>query len=328
MAKSGQQPVDDDLQTVEEFDVENVEPTITQKIDEFIAKQKLQDASITFYLYKYDDPRTGETKSLINKYQECDPPDEDDIGREFGSGRYLLMMTTPRLDNNKTKMRAYRFRVHPRYDQIMKNREQLPAVPAAPAPAVPQVQTVQTGPSFNDMLGIVERMFTMISPILNRPQNENVVDLMNQSYGTMGAIMKKSLMEQFSFMSELSKSLIPGGENMNQIAYTEDDEIEETGGGLLEQLAPLLSQFLPLLLGGGPQAQMVSGLVKQSPQFKEVVKNQAELNRIIEYLDQAEGPEKTDQILQALRVKRVTTAKRKQPTAQPQRQPAAGGKKK
>jgi len=319
MAKSGQ-PADDDLSGVEEIEIEKISPTITQKIDEFIAKQKLQDESITFYLYKYDDPRNGETKSLINKYQDCDAPDEHEIGMDFGSGRYLLMMSVPRQSNGQTLMRAYKFRVHHRYDSMMKSRE-LP-IPAA-QPVAP-VQNIQQAPSFTDLLAIIERMFSMMGPLINRPQNENVMDIMNQNYTAMGAMMKKSLMEQFSFMSELSKNFLPGGENMNQVSYNENDEVEETGSSIIEQFAPLLTQFLPMILGNGPQAQLAQNVVKHSPQFQKVVSDKAELNRIIQYLDDIQGPEKTDQVLQALRVKRITEAKR----ATAPKPTAAGGKKK
>jgi hypothetical protein len=293
--KSGQQNDTDEINTIEEFsgDDSQIEISVTQKISEFLAKQKIDEDQPSFYLYKYDDYRTGEGKSLINKYRDCDPPDEDDIGKEFGSGRYLLVMAIPRQLNGKGLMRAYRFRVHPRYDSFIQKQKVLEPVREI------QTQVVQSGPTFNDAFGMIERVLSIVSPLLNRPRDENVQNVLTQSYSTMGEMMKKSLMDQFRMMSELQKTMLIPGETMPTTTIEEEREVSPS---ILETLGPLLTEWLPKLLGGGPQAQVVQAAVKHSPQFQQILKDKVELNKIISYLKETQGEEKTDQILAALNI--------------------------
>lgn len=298
--KSGQQnSVDDDVQAVEEFSGNDaqIEISVTQKIFEFLEKQKLDDSQPVFYLYKYEDYRTGEVKSLINKYRDCDPPDEDDIGKEFGSGRYLLVMSIPRQSDGKGLMRAYRFRVHPRYDSFVGKEKA--SLPVQQLQTVQQLPPQQNIPSFNDAFGMIERVLAIVSPLLNRPpQNENVQSVLSQSYTAMGEMMKRSMIDQYKMFSEMKNGLLTGGENMN-VAEIEE---EEKGASMLETLGPLLNEWLPKLLGGGPQATMVQAAVKHSPQFQQIIKDKIELNKIITYLKETQGEEQTEKILAALNI--------------------------
>lgn len=294
---SGQDTID--LSGVEEFSGEDIriELSFTQKINEFLEKQKIEENSPYFYLYKYEDYRSGEVKSFIAKYRDCDPPDEDEIGREYGSGRYLMVMAIPSLKDRKQQMRAYRFRIHARYDALVKKQSIDTPASSSQQIIIPQ----QNQPSFNDAFTLIERMMSIMIPLFNRPKDDNIQDILSQSYSSVNEVMKRSMIDQYKMMNEFQKSLVSqSGENMGT-AVIED---EEKGPSMLETLAPLLNEWLPKLLGGGPQAAMVKQVVQHTPQFQQILKDKIELKSIINYLDESRGPEETDKILAALNIQR------------------------
>jgi len=311
-AKSGQlAPDEDGLNTVEEFSGEELtfEPTFTQRIYDFLEKQKIDESTPTFYLYKYDDPKSGELKAFIQKYKDVEPPDEHDIGMSFGSGRYIMVMSIPRIGNRKTQMRAYRFRVHTRYDEMQQPEAGLQQPPAGNYPHyLPAPQ--QQNNSFNDAMMLMERVFSMLAPVLNRPRDENVTDILSQSYGAINDVMKRSMVDQFRTISDLSKQLIAGGKENMQIPFNDTETEPEEQTSIIEKFLPLIMDWLPKLIGGGPQAAIVKTAVQASPQFQQVIQDKQELHKIITYLDQARGPDETDKILAALNIKRIAARKR------------------
>lgn len=295
----------DDEFSVEEFsenDIGNFRPSITIKIQEFLEKQNLEDREPVFYLYKYDDYISGERKSFIAKYRDGESPDEDSIGIEHGAGRYLLCMMLPpgSKEEKDGRMRIYRFRVNQRYDKIKKEREALQLSMPVQQSVVQQIP----GANFSDAFGMVEKVIALITPILNRPKDENIQDVMRSSYGMVNDIIKQNVNDSMKLIGDLQKGALMKGEPV------ETEAIEENNPSLLEQFAPILNEWLPKLLGGGPQGKAVSQVVQMTPQFQQVMKDKVELNRIIKYLKDTRGDKETAQILSALNIKRGAGAKR------------------
>jgi len=83
------------------------------RINTFIERNDLLESSPMYYLYKYDNAQAGNTKSFIAKFNEVEPPDEDTIGKKFGSGRYLICVAIPACTKApKGFMRAYNIISH------------------------------------------------------------------------------------------------------------------------------------------------------------------------------------------------------------------------
>lgn len=301
---------DDDL-NVEEFtegEVGNFKPTFTMRIQEFLNKIDLEEREPVFYLYKYEDYKTGEQKSFIAKYRDCEPPDEDTIGCEHGSGRYLLCLNIPPTNQSKDnssndgKMRVYRFRVHARYDKIKRDRENSLLQPVqSPSQIINQIQP--TGPNFSDAFAMIEKVFSMMAPILNRPKDESAQEVMRSSYGMINEIVKQNVSDSMKLIGDIQRNALMKGEPVEPVIEQENEP------SLLEQFAPILNEWLPKLLGGGPQGKAVSQVVQMTPQFQQVMKDKVELNRIIKYLKETRGEKEAEQILSALGIKGRTTKK-------------------
>lgn len=303
-------PVDPDGEEVEEFAAEDMPmtPSYVQKMNEFMSKGNIDDLEPTFYLYKYDNYYSGKKKSLIDKYFEGTPPDEHDIGIEYGSGRYLICLVVPECKQYpKGTMRAYRFRVNPVYDK-RRNSSRIPQEGFQPSGnqqvaqlPLPPAQPAQTGgtSALLDTFSMIEKLITIIAPLLNRPQQQPdgvVQDMMRDSYSVIGQMMKDSLLENFKMIQEMQKKHI----DFIDEAEEKRINVEPQEPSIIEKFAPLLSEWLPKLLGNDTQSKLMQSIVKSAPQVKEIINDSQQLNAIVNYLVEEQGLENTVTILQNL----------------------------
>jgi hypothetical protein len=291
-------------------DSELFEPSYIPSLRRFYEAENIDADEPIYYVYKFDNPLSGSAKELISKTQFCEPPDEEEIGRMHGSGRYLICASIPKTTKREGRMRAYKVRLHKRYDDLKRENERQsigqPFMSPAPASMSPAPASMP-GQGMADMFGMLERMVamftTMINPLLNRPRDENVKEFMKSMYSTMGEAMQSSMSENLRMMAEMKRIAIEGSQDMNQVQV--DTTIEqEQQSTILSQIIPLLSEFLPKILGGGAKSEAVREVVRMTPQFKRLIKDRAELVRVIQYLDQSKGTEETNRILSALKVAR------------------------
>lgn len=279
-----------------ESDKLSFDPSYMQVANRFLEMEKVDLEEPIYYLYKYDHPTTGKSKSFVRKYVHGEPPDEEDIGKEFGSGRYLLCLWVPARENRESKMRSYMLRLNQRFDEL-RSRSQ--------AEIKPEIQTavVQQQTGFKETMDMMERVmniFTpLITPLINRPRDESPKELIQQMYSTMGDIMKSQVNDSMNMITEFKRRAIEGEER--RVENTVETEEQPS---MITQLIPLLNEWLPKLVGGGAKAAAVSEVVRMTPQFKAVIQNRVELVRIIKYLDDTRTVQETDKILSALRIKR------------------------
>lgn len=269
-------------ETFEEIPAKRGNISYTFRIAELLGKCD-SDATPTYTLYKYDNPGNPDDKSFIERYVREDPPTEDEIGRAFGSGRYLLMLAMP--NGADTLCRTYRFRVNERYDKIA--YPQAAAVPQSFAP-------VEKGLTGIQLIEIVERMMSRFIPLFIRNPDPDIKKLLFQNYQDTAEILKKQNLSTIKALTELRES----GDNM------QGEEVPEKETSIIEQIAPFLQQFLPLLTGGGAKAEAASSIVKATPQFAKIMQDRGQYKRLITHLDKTEGKEKVDKILSVLKLKR------------------------
>jgi hypothetical protein len=124
---------------------------------------------------------------------------------------------------------------------------------------------------------------------------------MFKNYEVTSEVLKKNLLENVRVQSDLQRKLLKN--NITEEDMSDTEIQEETG--ILEQLKPLLVEWLPKLLGDNAQAKVVQNLVQSTPQFKKVINNVNELKTLIAYLDNEKGKATTDKILANLKLKRV-----------------------
>ena len=273
----------------------------TQRIYDYLESADIDISEPTFYLYKYDHPVKGNQKTFIDKIFG-EPPEQDDIGKQYGSGRYLMIMIIPaRQGSKEPTTKTYRFRLHQHFDEYAFKR----VGNAAPSQNVIQLPP---GNSLNDTLSVLERLVTVFSPLIipliARPKDENVQQILSQTYESVNNLLKNSLQDNFRFIREIREN-ISGKEDEEMSTMVEEPTQQPS---ILNQILPILNEWLPKLLGGGIQGEAVSQVVKMTPQFRAVLDNKRELQSIINYLVKKEGVERTNKVLNALGIKQQVAA--------------------
>lgn len=292
--------------------LESVENTYDQKLREYIESVRAEDQVYKTYVYKFDSS-TGQEKSLCGQW-ENDVPDGHTVGMTYGSGRYLIISTAPPSEKNKKRLvRSFRFKIHAHYDDLRRTAVQnvgnyappsigqgaprgMPGAGCGVPQAINPAEVMQSG------LSMVSDVIKLLAPLLVARQNTGMPDmsgLMVKQYETMADVMRHSIIEQGKAYSEMTRK-VREVENIS----TDDEEDGESEKSMLEQIIPLLEQFIPLILGKGPQAAITAGTVRALPQFKKLMSDKSELTRIIEYVDKSQGKEKTDLLLKKLKINR------------------------
>lgn len=300
--------VNSDQETTEVFQDED-DPEIQTDINdisfddrlrEWIDQESISENTVKLYLYKFDSP-TGQDKSLIFQYSD-DIPDLHTIGMTHGSGRYLMIATSPiKNAQGKKPVRSFRFKIHAHYDELRRNM--------APSPlSMPMLYGArmaggnQAGGNPTEVmqagLSMVSEVVKLLAPLLVAGRSNNTPDMseiMMRQYGVMSEVMKNSLLETNKIYSEIAAK-------NRELVDNEEDEGEEKN--MLEKLIPLFSEFIPLLTGKGIKSNMAVQAVKSLPDFAKVITDKKEIGKIISYLDNKEGKEKTDIVLKRLGISR------------------------
>lgn len=309
-------PVDDgegnEVQAFEEIEGGVFNMSYRTRIDDFLQKCSLQSSQADFYLWKYDNPNAGEQKSLVGKYHECDePPDEDDVARTYGAGRYMLGMVYPETAKKPGGTRVYKFKISPQYTSNYQ-----PMVQSAPSvqnqqPVIVQQPQQNTAAEF---MAMMQSFLSLLLPVLRPPENPDISRVMAGNVAMIQDVMRKQMTNTVDLMADYQRKVAmikQVGTQPQQQPQAIDDGDDEEGGvnAVISQIAPLLTEWLPKLIGGGPQAQAVSSVVKGSAMFKEITRNRRMVAALIAHLDSTQGEEETNKALKALNIKRLPVRK-------------------
>ncbi len=286
---------------VQDYDLKDTSLALSyiDKIHDFVRRNELLEVSATYYLYKFDNPVSGQSKSFISKFLDTDTPDEDQIGRKFGSGRYLVVMAIPPCEKApKGHMRAYPIKIHPFYDTL--RTEQLPTVPQSQSQPV----IIQGSGGMKESIEMITSLIAALSPLFQAKQQPgpDMNSILFKTFENTQEVLKKSMLENVKVNSDLQRKLmaVENGENENMQTETEEEE-----PSLLEQFKPLLIEWLPKIMADNAQAKALQTVVKTAPQFKQIVNNKREFKTLVNYLDGTQGKEKTDKLLSSLKLKRL-----------------------
>lgn len=282
-------------------------PTLRMRINAFMQKEKINTDEIMYYVYKYDNPLSGNSKTMIDK--TTIEPDEDTIGREHGGGRYLICLTVGN-GGEDGKMRSYEIKLNKRYDILadeMKRQKSAAAlVPASPAAVFdPSAMMATTMTMMKTMIEIFAPIMRPVQPVA--PALPDLSGIMVQNFQTVNELMRGQAVEMAKLMREVQRGALAGDVDDD---IDEEDREAEQSQGILEMIAPLLSEYIPKLLGDGPESKIVQTAVRSAPQFKQIVKDKNATAELVNYLDQTQGKQKTDAILQKLKVQRPGSGKR------------------
>lgn len=290
--------MENDLQELVGQELES-ELSFDVRLKEWLDVHNRERITPQVYLYKFDNPKSGNEKALISKFEE-DIPDAHSVGLQYGSGRYLVLVTTPATKTQKQIVRGYRFRVHEHYDKIRSN-DNVRQGSDTPLPLYNTLPVVQTSNPMSEGLGMIKEVLGLVLPIIaaSRSNQPDMGSFMAKQYSQMGDIMKHNLIESGKLMADAMRTKLSD----NSLLVNEVDEPEENSS-IIEQVLPYIKEFIPALIGNGPASTATAKMVQTLPQFKQVVNNRNEVKRLISYLDESQGSEITDKVLKKFKISR------------------------
>lgn len=263
-----------------------------EKLREWAARSNPENLTIKTYVYKYDNAFSGDHKMLCDRIDD-DIPDPHQIGLAYGSGRYMMIVDIPRGAAQKKDVKALRFRLHSRYDDLKKQNTGVNLVSPV-AVAAPVVNN-----SMSEGIAMFRAVVEVLRPLLEVRQvaassGPDVGKILEGQYDMVQSMMKKSLMSGQELIDQVHRAKLE-----NAPADPADDEPD-----FLTKAMPLIQQFLPLVLNGGGAGAATAAAIRAVPEVRAVIGDRAALSRVVSWLDRSQGKEKSDRILAALKVKR------------------------
>jgi len=258
------------------------------ELQEWVSRENLDKLSYSASLFKYD-PINRAKQWLVTQNKD-EILTAHDVGLQFGSGEYRYLITFRAVDNNPPRVKAFKFNIHPCYDE--KRRKM-----GAEAPAPTMLSAGRGVSEFGGAMELIKGVVDMLKPLINA-QPVAPVDqsgTMLQNYTLMNEVLKKNLMENIALHKDLA------GKINNAEPFDEGDDMpEETNW--LAQVMPFIESILPKILGDGIQSKATVAAVKALPQFKQIVKDKGEFKKLVDGLTAEVGAEKVAALLKKLKI--------------------------
>lgn len=285
---------DSETQVYESFEVnnnENIPLSYNEHFLGWLETTKFQDDEYTSYLYKMSGRHSNRNRELCGKYID-EIPEADFVGKEFGAGRYKVMVQFP---NKPGVIKTYTFTLHGNYDHHTERHN--------------NQNKIESGQNQStDMMGIFTQVFAMVNTMMgnvltqannnngnNNTSNASFEKVMSSMVTTMGGAMKQITQDQLSMVNDISR------QKLKLPAESTDNEEE---AGFLAQIIPVIKQFLPAVLEStGVQKISSLKLLKSLPQYKKLVSNSRLLAKLLTSLRESEGEEKVVKMLETLSIK-------------------------
>lgn len=283
------------------------DPEFDKELEMWLDEKNHEALPAKIILYKFKNAITGEDKEQCCQWVN-ELPDQHSIGLKFGSGRYFMAISVPPGKKQRKLSTSRRFSLHPYYDTLRKEEQSRAFVqgPAAAQGAIPQPQRV-VGVS-DPSLALLERVFTMLTPILQaamRPPVSPGAEMV-QSYQALSHVLRESALENQALLTDMTRKqagLVGYADNEGD---NEMEVVQQPKPSLIETILPSLMPIIEKLIGGGPQAAAAGAVVKAMPQFKQITSDPRGLSEIINALDKDRrfGPDKVNAMLKQLKIAR------------------------
>jgi len=275
----------------------NAPNSLDMSVTNFLKRYELLEQGYTCTIYKYDDPIHGKKKSVMWQGED-EFKTENEIGLEFGSGRFLVMINavTP---NGQPKIATKVTNIHAIYDQRKYEYDQKQrGISGVDRQVI--VSGGNGGGDLNATLGMLEKIITLMLPLIvgQRQAQPDFTDIMSETYKSVNKTMRQMLLDNSQLFNDLQRENFEMGEVV-------EDESEVSGlQTVINTLAPILENALPLLMGGGQKSVATVKTVKALPLFKQLTKTQKGLKTMVSFIDQKHGKEVTEKLLSKFKIKR------------------------
>ncbi len=261
-------------------------------VKDWLLRKGLIDQTCTMRVYRFERGERVFVKKFVDHI-----PDEDEVGNLYGSGRYECMLQVSD-KNRKRHATSSKFTLHESYDEAVKERKM-----RAYKEGMGNNQSMPYPPvnNFDNMIEGISKLMVVLMPLFDRGGKSSSPDMssfMLKNYEMMQGVMKRSILDQQQNVNDIQRMSMGVPEVM--------DDIQETTGlmGVVNNLAPLVEKFLPLILGGGLASKTAVGVVQAAPQYAEIIKSKRALNKMIGIIEKQHGKEAATKVLAEFKLKR------------------------
>ncbi len=289
-----------DNQLFMEMTADKVRAGYDTSVKDWLLRNELINQETDLRVYKFQGHnRLG--RVYCGKYQD-EIPDEDEIGRKYGSGKYECLLTVSDKEGQR-RITSSKFVIAEIYDDI-RDEEQMKRYPA----------NLNSGGGgsfreFDRMIDAMSKFMAVLSPLINNNNNPDISSMMMKNYETMGTVMKKSALDQQQMINDIQRSKL-------DLSEVVEDPDESTGlSNMIASVSPWIEKLLPLILGGGAQSKAAVTMVKAAPRFKEVVKNKRVLTGLIKFIGEKHGVSTVKRLLTELKIRKPRVDIKQEATA-------------
>ena len=277
-------------------------------IDHYKEEAQRRDTIPYCYLYKYDDPKTGQEMQQVGQYAGEEIPDPHKIGLKFGSGRYGIKLYTAKGKAECKKTDWSTFKIHPIYDDYKAqadaatHAQELKRITGGTVSLPASIQPAQTtGEAFL----MVKEIISMILPLLQSatrptgsPRQETPAEMIN-SYSMMQKLLKTNLFDTAETLKQFSQRY----QGPSQDAEI-DDEPEAKEKNVVEKIIQMIEPFFALIANKSPAASLAAQGLRAAPQFIEILNDPALCRLIIQHFDRTKGKDAADMALRNIGIDR------------------------
>lgn len=309
----------DDLTEIREIDADTyTDMEVESRLADWIETNAVENKEPRATLYKFTGPNLSE-KEQCDHYKGVFPS-RHDIGLEYGSGKYMLIISNGAHAKEKIKGTTVRFTLSKAYDEKSRKfhaEKALQSIVPTPAtqplaPIAPVDNSKAMADSFSMVQNMMQSIMSMFKPILERAMTPPPLPALPtpvadplKDYQLSRQIMKESMTDNLQIMSDFQRKLleIQNGNNMNETDDNED--LPEEKKSMFERIIELAGPFLDVLAQNNLAAKTAALGIKAAPQFKAVLSDVPLARKIIRYVDEKEGPQRADTVLKNLGVDRT-----------------------
>lgn len=279
-------------------------------VEDWLLRNNLIKKSVVARVYKFDGIRNT-SRVHCGKFVD-EVPDEDEIGRTFGAGKYSVILNAND-SGGQRRISEYKFTCAEVYDEIKNN-------PMGYNPAMgynPMMGMMGMGSadrSFDKSMDAMAKMLAMIMPLVRQQntQPQNVTDMISDTYKMMTGIMKRSVLDQTQLINDM------GRRNAGLDGVVENIE-ESTGmAGILAQLKPYVDSLVPLFVGQPnliqkSQAAATVQAIKKHPEYPQFVRNRKMVSQLCKFIEDKHGKKAVAAVLKNFQIskprRRIKTPK-------------------
>lgn len=305
--------------------------TATDELIEHYKQEAARRDTIPYcYLYKYDDPKTGNEMQQVGKFAGEEIPDPHNIGIRFGAGRYGIKLYTAKGKAESSKQDWGTFKIHPIYDEYKAkadvethNAEIKRFTGQQPTGNIPSSGIAEPFLMVKEILAMILPIITAATRTAGTPggaRQETPAEMLN-SYAMMQKLLKTNLFDTAETLKQYSQRYIAApAQDDNYEDETDDQQPKEKN--VVLKIIEMIEPFFGLIASKSPAATLAAQGLRAAPQVMEILQDSGLCRIIVQHFDRTKGRAAADLALKNIGIDREKLfAQQQLPPANGKKQP-------